>query len=66
MMRFKAVEIGQRFSEDFTCEILTKVSNTMSQVYDASEGTVYINTRTGKPVEYEFPMDHEVELEDNQ
>lgn len=60
-MQFKDVEIGQLFSEDSTCEILVKVSETLSQVYDANKGEVYKSTWSGQPITYEFPMTLEVE-----
>lgn len=57
-MRFKDVEIGQLFSEASTCEILVKVSETESHVWDANKGEVY--THRNAPIAYEFPMELEV------
>ena len=59
-MRFKDVKIGQLFSEDSSCEILLKVSETESHVYDADKREVFRN-HTGTPVAYEFPYQLEVE-----
>ena len=61
---FREVKVGQIFSEDSTCEILIKVSDTVSQIYDAEQRKVYLCSRSGEPINLEFPADHEVELED--
>lgn len=61
MIKFKDVKVGQLFSDASTCEIMVKVSDTLSQVYDAQKGEVYKSSWSNQPMNFEFPMTHEVE-----
>ena len=58
-MKFKELKIGDIFSEDSTCEILKKVSDTESHVVD-DEGNIFFDNN--KPITYEFPKNHPVEI----
>lgn len=59
-MQFKDVKIDELFTDYLGCEVLIKISDILSAVYDVDRHRIY-KGRNGQ-IEFEFPQDYDIEL----